>query len=98
MPRSPYYDTPHWRSLRAAMLKRRPVCETPRCGAPATMVDHIKPRPRGVAVPTLADVPGNLACLCRPCHSRKTARQDGGFGNAQREPRQAIGMDGWPIE
>jgi 5-methylcytosine-specific restriction protein A len=24
---------------------------------------------------------GNWAALCQSCHSRKTAKQDGGFGN-----------------
>jgi 5-methylcytosine-specific restriction protein A len=38
-------------------------------------VDHIVPRSAGGA-----DTPGNLQPLCRPCHSRKTARFDGGYG------------------
>lgn len=27
--------------------------------------------------------PTNLRTLCAPCHARKTAREDGGFGNAR---------------
>lgn len=27
------------------------------------------------------DVPSNRQSLCRPCHSSKTARENGGFGN-----------------
>lgn len=27
--------------------------------------------------------PENLQSLCRPCHSKKTALEDGGFGNKQ---------------
>jgi 5-methylcytosine-specific restriction protein A len=95
MPRSPYYDTPHWRTLRAATLRAQPNC---RCGARATMVDHVKARPRGVGVATSFDVPANLVAICRPCHSRKTAEQDGGFGNPARPPRPTIGRDGWPVE
>lgn len=38
-------------------------------------VDHIVPKSRGGT-----DDPANLETLCRSCHSRKTATEDGGFG------------------
>lgn len=38
-------------------------------------VDHIVPKERGGA-----DELHNLQVLCAPCHSRKTAIEDGGFG------------------
>lgn len=95
MPRSPYYDTAHWRTLRADALRRNPTCPTPGCGAPTTMVDHRRARARGAPGPTAEDVPSNLVALCRPCHSRKTARVDGGFGLAPTR-RVAVGADGWP--
>ena len=30
---------------------------------------------------TFNNEPTSLQSLCKPCHSRKTAREDGGFGN-----------------
>jgi 5-methylcytosine-specific restriction protein A len=35
---------------------------------------------------------GNLQSLCKQCHDRKTAREDGGFGN--RQGGQAAGERG----
>jgi len=71
-----------WRKLRKMVLARRPLCEDP-FGiheardevVASTEVDHIVP---------LRDGGGNeldnLQALCKSCHSRKTAREDGGFG------------------
>lgn len=39
---------------------------------------------------------GNLKTLCCSCHSRKTAREDGGFGNESR-PVVGCDADGWPV-
>jgi 5-methylcytosine-specific restriction protein A len=44
----------------------------------ATVVDHIKPHQGD---PELFWDSENLQALCAPCHSRKTASEDGGFGN-----------------
>lgn len=62
-----------WRKLCKEMLQAAPYCQ---CGRRADTVDHIVPRRRGGT-----DAPGNLETMCRPCHSRKTAKEDGGFGN-----------------
>ncbi len=62
-----------WRRLCREMLQVEPYCE---CGERADTVDHIVPRLRGGR-----DHPSNLETMCRACHSRKTAKQDGGFGN-----------------
>ena len=63
-----------WRRLRKMVLNRQPICQA--CGRrPATEVDHIIPKARGGD-----DSFENLAGLCRPCHSRKTAKEDGGWG------------------
>ncbi|WP_329755241.1 HNH endonuclease signature motif containing protein [Stenotrophomonas maltophilia] len=65
-----------WRRLRAVVLAREPLC---RCCAgqgrvrPATEVDHIDGDDSNNA-------DSNLQPLCRPCHSAKTARENGGFG------------------
>lgn len=66
-----------WRKLRAAFLREHPLCmDCEKRGrvTPASVVDHIDGNAHN-------NEPGNLAALCASCHSRKTARQDGGFGN-----------------
>ena len=87
----PFYKSAPWLRVRAAVLARDGYrCSTPRCGNRASHVDHIVARSKGGA-----DLdPNGLVSLCRSCHSAKTARMDGGFGNSTR--RQAIGVDGWP--
>lgn len=67
---------PNWRKFRLIVLARRPVCECCQRAA-ASHVDHIRPIADG------GDIydERNLQCLCHSCHSRKTATQDGGFGN-----------------
>ena len=74
-PASRGYDA-NWRRLRDAHLRQEPACRE--CGQPATCVDHIVPLRYGGT-----HDPGNLQSLCGPCHSRKTAREDGGWGNAR---------------
>ena len=74
-------NDPRWRRLRARQLSRQPVCEE--CHkqgilTPANVVDHINGDP-------MNNQPENLASMCWPCHSRKTAIQDGGFGNKKGE-------------
>lgn len=55
-----------------------PLCV--KCRSEANEVDHIRPF-RGRYDP-LRTEPANLQPLCKPCHSRKTATEDGGFGRA----------------
>ncbi len=69
------YTSARWRSTRRAQLRREPLCRE--CGKVATDVDHIDGL--GPLGPRGHD-PENLQSLCRPCHSRKTARENGGFG------------------
>jgi 5-methylcytosine-specific restriction enzyme A len=66
------YDR-EWQRIRAAQLRRQPECEM--CGEPATDVDHILPLRKGGD-----NGVGNLQSLCKRCHSRKTAREDSGWG------------------
>lgn len=64
-----------WRRLRNAVIARDPICTD--CGrAPSTDADHIVPRAQGGQ-----DTMETLQGTCHSCHSSKTARRDGGFGN-----------------
>lgn len=97
MPGGPFYRRAEWRALRTAILTRDGHrCATPGCATRASHVDHILAVSRGGG----ALDPANLRSLCAPCHSRKTARADGGFGNRLRPdtPLRARGCDrdGWP--
>jgi len=89
--RPPYhklYDKQRWRKLRAAYIARHPLCEI--CFKldqikEARVVDHVEPH-RGNE--QLFYDNDNLMALCVPCHNRKTAAQDGGFGNPKRKRRR----------
>ncbi|WP_016738784.1 HNH endonuclease [Bacillus sp. FJAT-27238] len=74
------YDA-RWRKARARFLASNPLCrhcfEQGKVIA-ATVVDHITPH-RGDMV--LFWDEKNWQGLCGTCHSRKTAKVDGGFGN-----------------
>ncbi|QCN96656.1 HNH endonuclease (plasmid) [Azospirillum argentinense] len=80
------YKTARWRTLRAAQLAAHPLCQCEACDegrrriTPATVVDHIRPH-RGDE--GLFFDPANLRSMAKPCHDRKTARDDGGFGRAR---------------
>ena len=67
----------HWRRLRLAYLVHHPLCECG-CGRAATVVDHRKPHHGD---PALLYAWDNLEAMTKPCHDRKTAARDGGFGN-----------------
>ena len=72
-----------WRQARGEWLEANPLCaECKRQGrvTAAKEVDHIIPH-RGDQ--KLFWRRSNWQSLCRPCHSRKTAREDGGFGNGR---------------
>lgn len=66
-----------WRKLRAAYLATHPICECG-CGHVASVVDHRTPRN---VDPALIYAWDNLSAMTKPCHDRKTAARDGGFGN-----------------
>ena len=74
---SKLYDTSRWQRLRQYVLGRQPLCrkclEAKRI-TPATVVDHIKPH-RGDE--SLFFDEANLQALCKSCHDRKTAKEDG---------------------
>jgi 5-methylcytosine-specific restriction protein A len=77
------YDA-RWRKLRLWFLNTHPLCAE--CGrkgilTAASVVDHVIPHKGDQQL--LYDQ-NNLQSLCVSCHSRKTAAEDGSFGNARR--------------
>lgn len=70
-----------WQKVRATFLAHHPLCA--HCKASgyitaAKVVDHIRPHRGDQALFWNHD---NWQALCKPCHDRKTATEDGGFGN-----------------
>ena len=57
-------------------LCAHPLCECG-CNQPATVVDHQRPHNGDRALMYAWD---NLQAMTKPCHDRKTATIDGGFG------------------
>ncbi len=82
---NPWYHTPAWRTLRAAILRDNPYCvecKAANITALATVVDHIK----GVSTgKTAADKErlmwdeSNLQPMCKSCHDSKSGKER--FGN-----------------
>lgn len=69
-----------WQKARITYLSRHPLCKHCEDGdlvVAATVVDHIVPH-KGDQ--DLFWDSGNWQPLCKPCHDKKTAREDGGFG------------------
>lgn len=69
-----------WRKARLDWLARHPLCV--RCKAAgiitgASVVDHITPHRGDMVLFWDAD---NWQSLCKVCHDKKTANEDGGFG------------------
>lgn len=81
------YRTTRWRNLRLEKLRANPLCQCDECGAglkrvtPATVVDHRKSHRGDEGLFFDWD---NLRSMSKPCHDRKTATEDGGFGNRRR--------------
>jgi len=79
-----------WQKYRAAFLKINPLCRP--CDkngelAAATIVDHIKPHKGNY---DLFWDPANHQPICKRCHDKKTAIEDGGFGNARRKAQKKL--------
>ncbi|WP_417278409.1 HNH endonuclease [Celeribacter sp.] len=60
-----------WRKARIEFLNYHPVCA--RCGAPATVVDHIIPHKGD---DRLFWDKSNWQALCKPCHDRQKQREE----------------------
>ena len=69
--------THRWRRYSERFREANPYCMTVGCFALSQEVDHKIPV-NGSDDPLFWDV-GNHQALCKSCHSRKTARYDGGF-------------------
>lgn len=80
-----------WTKVRQAALERdRYLCQD--CldrgrTTVATQVDHIKPKAKGGG-----DELSNCRSLCRECHDRKTAKDQGW------RIKKRFGLDGWPVD
>lgn len=77
-----WYFQKRWSDLRLIQLRAKPCCE--QCDregrtTAATVVDHVRPHKGDEA---LFFDQENLQSLCKPCHDRKTATEDGGLGRA----------------
>jgi 5-methylcytosine-specific restriction protein A len=74
-----------WQAESRAFLQLPGNAWCKECGAMAREVDHIQPHRNEEA---LFWDQTNWQPLCKPCHSSKTAREDGGFGNQKREKKE----------
>ncbi|WP_077616919.1 HNH endonuclease signature motif containing protein [Caenibacillus caldisaponilyticus] len=77
------YDA-RWRKARLMFLREHPfcvICEQEGRLTPATVVDHIVPHKGNYEL--FWDV-RKWQPLCKQCHDRKTAKEDGGFGRLVR--------------
>lgn len=70
------YSMAKYRKARSRFMSENPYCVE--CGKVATDLDHIKPHKGNMK---LFWDKSNWQPLCKACHSRKTASEDGGFGN-----------------
>jgi len=73
-----WYHRAMWKNLRKLVLARDPICAICQRNA-STVADHIIPHKGSWTL--FSDLNNNLQGICDECHSRKTAREDGGFGN-----------------
>jgi 5-methylcytosine-specific restriction protein A len=75
-----------WQAARLGYLQHHPLCV--HCLAKghvtiATDVDHIVPHRGDLTL--FWDAENNWQALCHSCHSKKTASEDSGFGNARKQ-------------
>jgi 5-methylcytosine-specific restriction protein A len=75
-----------WQKARDQFLREHPLCQCPECKEgelrllPSSVVDH--------KVPHKGDMKlfwdrSNWQAMSKPCHDKKTAREDGGFGRGR---------------
>lgn len=91
-----------WTKTRAKVIERaKGLCEECKRNGRVTAgkdVDHVVSRAKAKVLGwsrARTEALANLQYLCRPCHLEKSAKET---GRTYREPRPAIGEDGWPVE
>ena len=81
IPQTGIYASPRWRKYRQWYLNRNPACvhktNQIECGELATVIDHIIPVNQGGSFWHSE----NHQAMCKRHHDKKTATEDGGFGN-----------------
>ncbi len=87
IPQTGIYSSTQWRVFRRMYLRRHPMCIEYGCGKMATIIDHIKPVNQGGSLYE----EDNLQPMCKQCHDKKTATEDGGFGNKPGTSRGGAG-------
>lgn len=86
------YQSKEWQGLRALVKREAHYrCQWPDCDARGMSVDHREPHKGNT---TLFFSRANLWLLCKRHHDKKTARFDGGFGNARRPLPNEVTI--WP--
>ncbi|MGF7185287.1 5-methylcytosine-specific restriction protein A [Desulfitispora alkaliphila] len=78
------YKSARWQKLRKQVLNKLPLCvECVKINrlTPATVVDHIRPHEGDEELFYNLE---NLQPLCKTCHDRKTAKEDGRWGKKGR--------------
>ena len=95
---NPYYQSIHWKELRAERLKLDQYrCVVPGCRSRAVVVDHIETRPPGLPIPCALDRIANLRSLCTTHDAqvkefRGVRKQSGEFRV------KGCDADGWPLD
>lgn len=69
-------NSPEWTLVIRPRVLLRDLYTCKRCGGPGNVVDHVD----GDFTNNPPD-DSNYQTLCNTCHSKKTAQEDGGFGN-----------------
>jgi len=80
-----WLNSSRYLKTRKIFLSRNPLCK--RCSAEnrpvlATILDHVTPHKGDVGLFWDAS---NWQPMCKTCHDRKTAAEDGGFGNPKKD-------------
>ncbi|MGA6183373.1 HNH endonuclease signature motif containing protein [Stenotrophomonas sp. NPDC077421] len=87
-------NSTYWLRLRAVVLSQSPLCVACMAEGRTTAASHVDHRDGDSRNNDLS----NLQGLCRPCHSAKTAREDGGFGNRRASRTYPQKPERWPAK
>jgi 5-methylcytosine-specific restriction endonuclease McrA len=94
---NPYYNSPHWRALRAACFARdHGMCTVPGCTYSGVVADHIIARPN-VSTPCDLDRLDNLRLLCRS-HDSQVREVNGQRKQGGKFKVKGCTADGLPLD